>query len=173
MLSVVDARAAAQNRLTAIRLALLTMRCMENWRRNVKDNDSAMILVAVVAITAERLTRAGLDDDMKALTRPFPAEQLAPCNISSIADAAGLNRETARRKVNSLIEAGFLVKSETGTISFRPGHLQQDYISELVRSQLDSLVRVVNDLCRDGTLSIDVRGRSRGRRQGAGQEEDG
>ena len=151
--SVIEERAEANGRLTAIRLTMLTLRCMEKWRRNVSDYDSAMILVAVVAITAERFTRAGLEDELKALARPMPAEQLAPCNIASIAAATGLNRETARRKVNALIKSGFLVRSGDGVIGFRPGHLQQDYIHDLVRAQLDSVVRTVNDLCRDGTLA--------------------
>jgi predicted transcriptional regulator len=151
-ISVNEERAAANNRLTAIRLTMLTMRCMERWRANVSDYDKAMILVAVVAITAERFTRSGLDEALKTLDQPLPAETLAPCNVSSIAAATGLNRETARRKVKALIDEGFLVRSEQGVIGFTPGHFQQDYISELIRAQLDSLVRTANDLIRDGTL---------------------
>lgn len=151
--SVVEDRAAGNSRLTAIRLTMLTLRNMELWRRNVTDYDSAMILVAVVAITSERLTRAGLDDALRRIEAPMPAEHLAPCNISSIAAATGINRETTRRKVKALIEAGFLARSDEGVIGFRAGHLQQDYIQDLVRGQLDAVVRTVNDLTRDGTLS--------------------
>lgn len=155
--SVVDDRAEANNRLTAIRLAMLTLRAMERWRSNVGDYDSAMVLVAVVAITAERLTRADLAPELKSLTNPLPPNDLAVCNVSSIAAATGLNRETARRKVQALIEEGYLVKSSTGSISFKPGHFQKDYVPDLVRTQLDALVRTVNDLCRDGVLSCDIR----------------
>lgn len=155
--SVIEERAEANSRLTAIRLTMLTLRYMEKWRGNVSDYDSAMILVAVVAITAERFTRAGLEEEFRALARPMPADQLAPCNIASIAAATGLNRETTRRKVNALIKSGFLVRSGDGVIGFRPGHLQQDYIHDLVRTQLDAVVRTVNDLHRDGTLAVDAR----------------
>ena len=154
--SVVENRAQANSRITAIRLTMLTLRCMEKWRANVSDYDAAMILVAVVAITAERLTRTSLDVELKMLTQPMPKEQLAPCNVSSIAAATGINRETTRRKVNSLIKGGFLVKSTDGVISFKPGHVQQDYILDLVRAQLDSVVRTVNDLCRDGTVTCNA-----------------
>jgi hypothetical protein len=153
-ISVNEERAAANSRLTAIRLTMLTMRCMERWRRNVSDFDKAMILVSVVAITSERFTRAGLEEELKTLETPLPLDALAPCNVSSIAAATGLNRETTRRKVNALIEEGYLVRSEEGVISFTPGHFQQNYIHELVRSQLDSLVRTANDLIRDGTLDV-------------------
>ena len=154
-ISVNEERAAANSRLTAIRLTMLTMRCMERWRRNVSDFDKAMILVSVVAITAERFTRAGLDEELKALDMPLPVDALAPCNVSSIAAATGLNRETTRRKVKALVDEGFLVRSEQGVISFKPGYFQQDYIHDLVRTQLDSLVRTANDLIRDGTLETE------------------
>jgi hypothetical protein len=151
-ISVNEERAAANSRLTAIRLTMLTMRCMERWRTGVSDFDKAMILISVGAITSERFTRAGLDEDLKDLATPLPPEALAPCNVSSIAAATGLNRETTRRKVKALIDEGFLVRSEQGVINFTPGFFQQDFIHELIRSQLDSLVRTANDLVRDGTL---------------------
>ena len=108
----------ANSRLTGIRLALLTSRCMENWRRGIGDGDKAMILLAVVAITGERLTRIELDDELKTLDRPLPGELRGECNISSIAAATGLNRETTRRKVNALVESGYLVRSTQGEIAF-------------------------------------------------------
>jgi hypothetical protein len=147
-----EEQAAAQSRLTAIRMTLLTLRCMENWKQDVDDYDEAMILVAVVAITAERLTRSGLEPEMRDLGRPIPPERLARCNVSSIAAATGLNRETARRKVGALVARGLLVRSARGAIAFTPGLLQQDSTLELVRRQLDSVVRFANDLLRDGVL---------------------
>ena len=150
---VVDAeQASAKSRMAAIRLALLTARNMDNWRRGVTDYDSAMILIAVVAITSERLTRAGLEDHLQNLETSLPPERLAKCNISSIAAGTGLNRETTRRKVNELIAAGQLVRSADGRIEFAPGLLQSAEILELIRTQLDSFVRVANDLIRDGIL---------------------
>lgn len=147
----------ARGRLTAIRLTMLTLRMMENWRRNVRDHDSIMILLAVVAITGERLTRSSLEPRFKRLAEPMPAEQLSRCNTSSLAAATGLNRETARRKVNALIERGFLVKAADGSINYKSGHLQQDHVQEMVCEQLDAVVRLTNDLCRDGTLVCDAR----------------
>jgi hypothetical protein len=149
----IDTQAAEANkRLTAIRLSLVTLRCMENWRQNVGDYDSTMILLAVVAITAERLTRAELPAAYRDLTVAMPPEALAPCNISSIAAATGINRETARRRVKALIEAGFLARSSEGVISFSPGHLQKAHVRALVATQLETVVKFVNELCRDGTL---------------------
>jgi Fic family protein len=153
--TVVEAQADANSRLTAIRLTMLTLRAMERWRSNVGDYDSAMVLVAVAAITGERLTRAELDPGMRSLAEVIPERQLATCSVSSIAAATGLNRETARRKVKALVDQGFLVKAANGSISFKAGHVQQEHVHELVRTQLDALVRTINDLCRDGTLLCD------------------
>jgi len=145
----------ANSRLTGIRLAVLTTRIMELWRRGTRDADTAMIMVAVAAITAERFTRSGLSDDMKALDQTIPLEILAPCNVSSIAAATGLNRETARRRVNALVDAGALVWSEGGEIVFPIGRMQDPETAALVRKLLEAVTRFVNESVKDGALRID------------------
>jgi hypothetical protein len=142
----------ANSRLTAIRLALLASRTMENWRQGVGDNDSAMILLAVVAICGERLTRTDLPEALRNVATPLPPGVAAECNVSSIAAATGLNRETTRRKVNALLEGGFLHRSEDGEISF-PAERQQDPATiDFVRKQLEAVARFANDAIRDGVL---------------------
>ncbi len=144
--------AAAMSRLTAIRLALLTSRAMENWRAGVGDNESAMILLAVVAITGERLTRTDLPEDLRNVATPLPPGYAAGCNISSIAAATGLNRETTRRRVGALIERGYLARTQEGEICF-PTHLQQDPATlEFLTRQLEAVARFANDALRDGVL---------------------
>jgi len=144
--------AEATSRITGIRVSLLTLRLMENWRRDIDDFECAMIMVAVVAIAGERLTRADLDDELKDLRQVFPAELLPKCNISSIAAATGLNRETARRKVNQLIHKGLLARAEDGTVRFPSGLVQQETTWKLIRKQLDAIVRTANDMVRDGVV---------------------
>ena len=150
-----SAGADANSRLTGIRLAVLTTRIMELWRRGTRDADTAMIMVAVAAITAERFTRAGLTEEMKALEQTVPLEMLAPCNVSSIAAATGLNRETARRRVNALIKAGALVRSEGGEIVFPTGRMQDPATAILVRKLLEAVTRFVNESIKDGALRND------------------
>jgi hypothetical protein len=145
----------ANSRLTGIRLALLTTRIMELWRRGTRDSDTAMIIVAVAAITAERFTRAGLSGEMRTLDWAMPLDRLAPCNVSSIAAATGLNRETARRRVNSLVKAGTLIRSETGEIAFPVGRMQDPATAALVRKLLEAVTRFVNDSVKDGALKLD------------------
>lgn len=60
-----------------------------------------------------------LDDDV------WRQARLVPCNALSIAESTGIPRETVRRKVNKLIERGWVVREPSG-------HL---YVSAVVSSQ--------------------------------------
>lgn len=152
-LIVDDQKADAYSRIVGIRLAMLTLRCMENWRFGVEDCEKALILVAVLAIGGERFTRGEeLGEELRSLRNPVPPDRHPPCNISSIAAATGLNRETARRKVLELAEAGILDRSASGTVSFRLGVLEREETSEVIRRQLEAVVRVMNDLMREGAV---------------------
>jgi hypothetical protein len=143
-----------KSRIVALRLVLLTLRCMENWKHDVDDYDRAMILVAVAAITAERLLKTDHFETHAALNEPLPPGLMAKCNVSSIASATGLNRETTRRKVDSLIEKGLLVRLDMGMITFAPGVVQEQSTQALVRRQLEDVIRTANDLVRDGVLEF-------------------
>jgi len=142
----------ANSRLTAIRLALLTSRSMENWRQGVGDNASAMILLAVIAICGERLTRTELPEALRNVATPLPPGFAAECNVSSIAAATGLNRETTRRKVNALVESGDLARSPDGEISYPIARQQDPATLDFVRRQLEAVARFANEAIRDGVL---------------------
>jgi hypothetical protein len=143
---------AANSRLTAIRLAVLTSRSMENWRQGVGDNASAMILLAVVAISGERLTRTELPEDLRSVATALPPGLRAGCNVASIAAATGLNRETTRRKVAALVEAGHLARSAEGEISYPIGRQQDPATLDFVRRQLEAVARFANEAIRNGVL---------------------
>ena len=143
----------SNSRMTAIRLALFASRSMELWRRGGDlDGDGALIMVAVVAITFERLIRTELSGELRALGRSVPTELHATCNVSSIAAATGLNRETARRRVKALIGKGLLVRSPKGVIALPPDLHGRPEMHALVRKQLEAVTRFVNDAIRDGVL---------------------
>lgn len=153
-IAVDEEQAAAKSRLVGIRMTLLTLRLIENWRRYVRDYDSAIVLLAIAAIASEKLTRTTLEPELEDLRRPMPPERLNGCNISSIAAATGLNRETTRRKVNKLAAAGFVVRRDDGTVAFTEGFTQGGKTLGLVSDQLEALRRAVNDLIRDGSLTL-------------------
>lgn len=152
VLAVDDKIAREKSRLVALRIAILSLRSMENWRRPVRDYDSIVIMLAIAAISGEKLTRTALEPEYQDLASPIPRDRLTPCNISSIAEATGLNRETTRRKVNRLLAAGLIQRGPDGSISFTPGFSQRSEPMTMVRAQLDIMNRTANELIRDGVL---------------------
>jgi len=155
MLTISDEAARGKSRLVALRVASLTLRLMANWRQPFKDADSIMILLAIIVITGEKLTRAKLKPDLQNLARPISQSELAPCNLNSIAVATGLNRETTRRKVNRLVNAGLVVRDGDGSVRLGPGVPQREEPAAIIRSQLETLVRTMNELLREEVVLSD------------------
>lgn len=141
-----------KSRLIGIRFAMLTLRLMENWRRIFHDNDTALIALAIAVIMSERLMRTEVEPELETLAVPMPLETLAKCNISSVAAATGLNRETVRRRVNHLISMGMVVK-ENGAIRLAPGFTQQESVLDVVQQQFDEWRRTTTDLLRFGVVA--------------------
>lgn len=150
--SVDEASLDEKGRIAGIVLAEYTLRSMEHWRRNVADYESAMIMVAVIAIGAGRLLRTAFPASYRSLAAPIDPNMLARVNIASIAHATGLNRETARRRVKDLVAQGLLTRFADGGIGFAPGFVQGERTRTQIRSQLGELAAVVTQLTRLGVL---------------------
>ena len=115
------------------------------------DHDSAIIVLATAAITMEKFTRASFEPPLRDIRSSMPPAQLTKCNVGSIAAATGLNRETTRRKVNTLVAAGILVRDD-GFIRLSPEYTRSVRTSDMLRSLLETLVHSTNELVRDGIL---------------------
>jgi hypothetical protein len=152
VIRVNESKLAENGRPAAIALSLYTLRAMEAWKRYVPDYDCAMIMVAVIAITAERLLRSGVDPEYAPLSKAIDLDLLRKCNVASIAHATGLNRESTRRKVNLLIERGRLARLEDGTIFFRDGLTQEPEVREMIRRQMLEIAAVCERLVGLGVL---------------------
>ena len=150
-----DTQFEEKGRLAGVAIALFTMRAMERWRAHLTDYDCVMIMISVVAITSEPLLRAQLEPEETRLSAPIDRTKLRRANVSSIAHATGLNRETTRRKVNDLIRQELLFRFEDGAIGFRPGLVQEDRIRDQIRGQLSDIAAVTNQLMRIGVLAED------------------
>jgi hypothetical protein len=160
-----EGEALANSRLTGIRMALLTTRMMELWRRERHDPETVLILLSVVAITSEKFTRCGLPEDQRTLKTYLPLEALQGCNVASIAAATGLNRETTRRRVDGLVREGSLIRTDAGELAIAPHKVQDPDMLLLLRKQLEAVTRFVNESIRDGVLV----GRNRICREPAGE----
>ena len=132
----------------------MRLRLLELWREVTGGHEESLVLMAVIAITGDRLTRADVTPELRNLDNPVPRELLGRCNISSIAIATGLNRETARRVINRLIERGILERSANRSINFTAGRMQGPNAYRISEIQLDEFTRTANVLLRDGVLTF-------------------
>ena len=158
-LSVDKDVAEAKSRLVHVALLNLNLRFMENWRSaqvhsegSVLDYESLMILMAIIVISAEKVLRAELEPNLQTLAQQLPSSRFGKVNLSSIAAATAVNRETVRRKVNNLQDAGWVVRDKEG-IRTVPGVISYEDLRNVIGAQLDALTRAVNQLSRLGVLS--------------------
>ena len=63
-----------------------------------------------------------------------------------------MNRETTRRKVGFLVEAGVLVRDTRGWLRVSPEYTRAVPTDRLIYSHLESLVHATNELLRYGVL---------------------
>lgn len=149
-----------KSRLVHLALLNLTLRFMENWRSAQTcspdlelDHEALMILMAIVVIGADKVLRTELDPDLQTLARQLPTSQFGRVNLSSIAAATAINRETVRRKVNNLQKAGWVLRDSDG-IRTVPGAVPYDLLRNIIATQLDAFTRVANQLAKIGVLSV-------------------
>src|SRR3954468_17949082 len=110
-LAINEEEACAKSRLAAHRLISMRLRLLALWQEVTGGHDESLVVMAVVAITGDRLTRIDVIPELRSMAHAVPRALLGKCSISSIAAATGLNRESARRVVNRLIERGILQRS--------------------------------------------------------------
>ena len=152
-LAICDAEIGTKGRVIGLRMALMTLRVMEHWRQHLGlDYEEAMIVLATAAVTMEKFTRSEFEPELENIRNAVPATQLARCNVSSIAVAVGLNRETARRKVNGLVANGMLLKDRNGSLRLSPEYTLSVPTSDMMKRHLETLVHTANELVRDGIL---------------------
>jgi len=164
-LTVDNEATVAKSRLVHIALLNLNLRFMENWRsaqiasgRSVLDYESLMILMAIIVISGERVLRTELESDLQSLAQQLPTSKVGKVNISSVAAATAINRETVRRKVNNLEKTGWLVRDKDGILTVH-GVIPYEVLREIVGAQLDALTRTVNQLAKLNVLSPSQRRR--------------
>jgi hypothetical protein len=142
-----EAQFRSHDRVAGIRLGALYLRQRAAWAGLFGSNDAAAIMVAVAVIRSERMLRDRANSGTKTFSVPVPGGELGPCNISSVAVATGMNRETARRKIRELVRAGMLA-NENGELRFVPGFTQQAAFANTIREILENLRSAGNDLLR-------------------------
>jgi CRP-like cAMP-binding protein len=153
-LVVDEEQACAKSRVAAHRLISMQLRLLTLWRDVTGGHEETLIVMAVVAITGDRLTRARVSPELRNMAHPVPRTLLGRCNISSIAAATGLNRETARRAINRLIDRGILERATDRSIHFTAGRMQGPNAFRISQTQLDEFARTTSALIRDSVLTV-------------------
>lgn len=116
--------------------------------------DATLIVLATLAVTMEKMTRAEFQADVRDINCTIPPDQLTRCNISSLAAATGMNRETVRRKVAELVSAGVLIKDARAGYRVSPAYTRAVPTSEMLSAQLQTLINSANDLIRHGIVEL-------------------
>lgn len=160
---------ATKSRVALIHLLNLNLRSMEAWRNAqaklfgaALDIESTMILMAIIAIGAEKLVRTGDLKEFEDLSVPMDFRLLGKCNLSSIAATTGLNREMVRRKVGSLERKGIVVREPEGGVRIAGGILQEPEVRDSVNKQLRWIAATVDRLETCGLLQSAPQLRERG-----------
>ena len=155
-ISVDQKQAVAKSRIAAWRLISMRLRLLASWREVTSGHDESLVLMAVIAITGDRLFAQESSSEFENMATPVPRKMLGRCNISSIAAATGLNRETARRVVGKLIDRGILERDADRSIHFTEGRMQGKNAYMISRVQLEEFARTANGLIRDGVLKLEA-----------------
>ena len=134
-------------RLVGLQLALSGLRMGEEYRRTIaRDLDSVVVVLAVIAIALERALRTRADITLYDVKNAIAINDVTPCNVASIAAATGLNRETARRKVNNLVKRGILRKLAGGAIVFTDEMRSSPALADMLCRQVNEVARLTNIL---------------------------
>jgi len=87
-------------------------------------------------------------------TAVLPREWVVPMSRSAIAATTGLARETVRRHVAQMIEAGLLVEDTRGGVTVVPGAIQDRGLEPLLEALITEFSRTSDALLRAGVIEV-------------------
>ncbi|MBI2738792.1 MAG: hypothetical protein HYX38_19865 [Rhodospirillales bacterium] len=114
-----------------------------------------------LAVIAEMIGTAGVEPGMRDAAyrkkhrdfeRAIPVDEQRAVNASSLAVAAGIPRETVRRKIRKLLELGFIVEKEPARYVLKPGVLLEPERQAAFARGIEQTVRFVNELLENGVV---------------------
>ena len=128
---------------------------IERERRALYHGDLDLALVAEIIGTAgvePGMRDAAFRQRHKDFAAAVPVEEQRAVNATSIAVAAGMPRETVRRKIRKLLQLGFIVEKERARYVLRPGILLQPHRQAAFARGIDQTVRFMNELLENGVV---------------------
>ena len=87
-------------------------------------------------------------------TAILPREWVVPMSRSAIAATTGLPRETVRRHVAQMIEAGLLIEDPRGGVTVVPGSIQDRALEPLLETLITEFSRTAEALLRASVIEV-------------------
>ena len=125
-------------------------------RRMFGGDLDALLIMSVVGertLTAQRAAGLSYAEFREGIRRPDPPKRT---NVQSIADFSGIPRETVRRKVDKLVEIGWLTRGPKNTLQVTP-KAKEDLrpLTELTLKYLQTVTARVREIDAAGADSTE------------------
>lgn len=114
-----------------------------------------LIYATVSTANVQRLMRERAIPEPFAGTAILPREWVVPISRNAIATASGLPRETVRRHVARMIEAGLLIEDSRGGVTLPEGVIQDRQLEPFLEGMLTIYARSAEELLRSGVIRIE------------------
>jgi hypothetical protein len=144
----------ANSRLFAYLVGNYLLR-IDRLRRELYFGDLDLALVGEVigaAAIEPGMRDAAFREKYKYFDKVVSVEDSRSVNAASIAIATGIPRETVRRRIRRLLEAGFIVEKEPARYVMRPGILLEPGRQAAFARGTEQTVRFINELLENGVV---------------------
>lgn len=161
------------------RVATVPDRLLEQWRvamfaltnlflsmhRSFTGHEGSSPTVVLIYCTVsvgniQKLMRQRTVPNEWTATATLPRELIVPMSRSAIASATGLPRETVRRHISQMIEAGMLVEDPRGGVTVVPGSIQGRGLETLLEPLITEFARTTETLLRADVIDVQRNGNS-------------
>jgi hypothetical protein len=128
---------------------------IERERRELYFGDLDLALVAEIIGTGAiepGMRDAAFRSKHRTFAGPVSVDEQRAVNATSISIAAGIPRETVRRKIKQLLKLGFIVEKEPARYVLKPGVLLEPHRQAAFARGIDQTVRFMNELLEHGVV---------------------
>jgi hypothetical protein len=128
---------------------------IERERRELYFGDLDLALIAEIisaAGTEPGMRDAAFRQKHQHFDTAVSVQEQRAVNATSISIAAGIPRETVRRKIRRLLELGFLVEKEPARYVVKPGVLLAPHRQAAFARSIDETMRFMNELLDHGVV---------------------
>lgn len=128
---------------------------IERERRELYFGDLDLALVAEIignAAIEPGMRDAGFRQKYAHYTNAVTVEEQRAINATSIANAAGIPRETVRRKIKQLLKLGFIIEKEPSRYVLKPGVMMEPHRQAALGRGIEQMVRFMNELLEHGVV---------------------